>query len=235
MIRKLQSTDTVMDDFVEVMRGVEEFAPTTSDGMENPIPAHTGALLRYELTQGEELFFDYTAEIERGKPRRFFFEPRILLRQLVSRKFRLQATYTERVLITNQSVQSLVKREGSVTLPIILGVLNSRLISWYFCQVNTVARRDDFPKTIIKTTRALPMPRGLKAASESSIGSQLSAGAQYMITLVEKCNVAKTTHERTALQRQIEATDRQIDRLVYELYGLTEAEIQIVEEATAPA
>ena len=34
------------------------------------------------------------------------------------------------------------------------------------------------------------------------------------------------------LQRQIEATDRQIDRLVYELYGLSDEEIAIVEEAT---
>ena len=31
---------------------------------------------------------------------------------------------------------------------------------------------------------------------------------------------------------QIEATDRQIDPLVYELYGLTEEEIAIVEQAT---
>ena len=34
------------------------------------------------------------------------------------------------------------------------------------------------------------------------------------------------------LQGQIDATDRQIDRLVYELYGLTEEEIGIVEEKT---
>ena len=40
---------------------------------------------------------------------------------------------------------------------------------------------------------------------------------------------ARTGHERTARERQIEATDRQIDRLVYELYGLTDDEIAIVE------
>jgi predicted nucleic acid-binding Zn-ribbon protein len=39
----------------------------------------------------------------------------------------------------------------------------------------------------------------------------------------------KTDHERTALQRQIDATDRQIDQLAYELYGLTQEEIRIVE------
>jgi hypothetical protein len=31
------------------------------------------------------------------------------------------------------------------------------------------------------------------------------------------------------IQRQIDATDKQIDTLVYELYGLTEEEIKIVE------
>ena len=35
------------------------------------------------------------------------------------------------------------------------------------------------------------------------------------------------------IQRQIDATDRQIDQLVYELYGLTDEEIRIVEDATA--
>ncbi len=36
-----------------------------------------------------------------------------------------------------------------------------------------------------------------------------------------------------AVSRQIEATDREIDRLVYELYGLSDEEIRVVEEATA--
>ena len=43
---------------------------------------------------------------------------------------------------------------------------------------------------------------------------------------------AGTDHDRTLLARRIEATDRQIDRLVYELYGLTEEEIGIVETAS---
>jgi len=43
---------------------------------------------------------------------------------------------------------------------------------------------------------------------------------------------AKTAHEKTVLQREIKTTDRQIHPLVYEVYGLTEEEIKIVEEAT---
>ncbi|MCH8020398.1 hypothetical protein IH785_11100 [candidate division KSB1 bacterium] len=58
-----------------------------------------------------------------------------------------------------------------------------------------------------------------------------------MVTLVERMLAlhkqlagAKTPQAKTVLQRQIEATDRQIDRLVFELYDLTEGEIKIVEE-----
>jgi len=37
-------------------------------------------------------------------------------------------------------------------------------------------------------------------------------------------------YDKAVIQRQSNATDRQIDQLVYELYGLTEEEIKIVEE-----
>jgi len=46
-------------------------------------------------------------------------------------------------------------------------------------------------------------------------------------------SAANNPEQKTRLRRDIEATDRQIDQLVYELYGLTEEEIKIVEEATA--
>jgi len=41
---------------------------------------------------------------------------------------------------------------------------------------------------------------------------------------------ANTPREKEMLSRQIAATDEAIDKLVYELYGLTEEEIKIVEE-----
>jgi len=62
---------------------------------------------------------------------------------------------------------------------------------------------------------------------------------QRMVMMVERMldmNIrlaaAKSPDDKTRLQRQIDATDRQIDQLVYELYGLTEEEIKVVEEAT---
>ena len=53
-----------------------------------------------------------------------------------------------------------------------------------------------------------------------------------MLAMHKQLASAKGEAQRGAIQRQIEATDRAIDRLVYELYGLTDDEIEIVEEAT---
>ncbi|GAB6285244.1 MAG: hypothetical protein STSR0009_14450 [Methanoregula sp.] len=50
-----------------------------------------------------------------------------------------------------------------------------------------------------------------------------------MLDLNKKLQEARLEQERTMLSRQIEATDAAIDKLVYELYGLTEEEIAIVE------
>jgi hypothetical protein len=50
-----------------------------------------------------------------------------------------------------------------------------------------------------------------------------------MLTLHRQRQVARTPQEQNVLQAQIEATDRQIDRLVYALYGLTAEEIGVVE------
>ena len=55
---------------------------------------------------------------------------------------------------------------------------------------------------------------------------------ERMLSFHKQLPEARTPHEKTALERQIEATDGQIDALVYELYGLTKEEIGIVEAAS---
>ena len=56
---------------------------------------------------------------------------------------------------------------------------------------------------------------------------------EQMLALHKQMNVVKTRHDKVVLQRQIDATDRRNDQLVYELYDLTDDEIRIVENAAA--
>ena len=52
---------------------------------------------------------------------------------------------------------------------------------------------------------------------------------EQMLALHRYRAAARTPHEQSVLAAQITATDRQIDRLVYELYGLSEEDVRIVE------
>jgi hypothetical protein len=57
---------------------------------------------------------------------------------------------------------------------------------------------------------------------------------ERLLALHKQLPETGTSHEKTALESgPIEATDGQIDALVYELYGLTEEEIRIVEGSQA--
>ena len=55
---------------------------------------------------------------------------------------------------------------------------------------------------------------------------------ENMIQHHKRHAAAKTAHQKTIIQRQIDATDRQIDQLVYKLYNLTDEEIKIIEKAS---
>jgi hypothetical protein len=51
---------------------------------------------------------------------------------------------------------------------------------------------------------------------------------EQILTLHKAHQSARTPHEQSVLAAQIAATDRQLDRLVYALYGLSEEEINVV-------
>ncbi len=54
--------------------------------------------------------------------------------------------------------------------------------------------------------------------------------SSQMLHLHQQLKGIKVAADKTALQRQIDATDEQIDRLVFELYELTPQEIDLIEK-----
>ncbi len=56
-----------------------------------------------------------------------------------------------------------------------------------------------------------------------------------MLAAKEKLSKSKTDEEVNRLEMHCASLDRQIDAAVYELYGLTEAEIAIVDDSTLRA
>ena len=73
--------------------------------------------------------------------------------------------------------------------------------------------------------------RGSSAAGGGQVVPHVAdrLGQIRMQALHERVVTSRDTGEQQRLQRLIDATDQQIDALVYELYGLTAEEIAIVE------
>ncbi len=107
----------------------------------------------------------------------------------------------------------------------VLGLLNSKLLDWIIKQTATPFRGGwySFEARFI---RSLPICNAEPARRDKMISL-----VESMLALHKQLAATKTPHEQENLKRQIDATGRQIDKLVYELYGLTDEEINFVENA----
>jgi hypothetical protein len=121
--------------------------------------------------------------------------------------------------------------QSSVHHYYLCGLLNSKLVNWYvyrflFAKAIRTMHFDSI------TTDKLIVPRPDKGNSKyQSSHDKIVSLVETMLDLNKRLAAAKTPNEKNMLQRQITATDSRIDRLVYDLYGLTGDEIKIVEEA----
>ena len=110
-----------------------------------------------------------------------------------------------------------------------LGILNSKLL-WLFLSSTGYILRGGF--YTFKTQYLNPFPIrtiNFDDAEDKARHDRMVEMVDSMLSLNKRLAGAKTDHERDTLKRQIDHTDHQIDLLVYELYGLTEDEIKIVE------
>jgi hypothetical protein len=95
-------------------------------------------------------------------------------------------------------------------------------------------QRRTFPKIKGTYLKELPIATPDTHAKEGQARhDRMVKLVEGMLGLQKRLASARNEHQKTLLARQIEAADRQIDRLVYELYGLSDEEIRIVEEATS--
>jgi type I restriction-modification system DNA methylase subunit len=118
----------------------------------------------------------------------------------------------------------------------LLGILNSKTI-WFFlkrlCSVlGDADKRGRLLQQKIYIEKIPIRSIGFSNPAEKSHHDRMVKLVDSMLALHKQLSEAKSASQKEITQRQIDATDKEIDRLVYELYGLTEDEIKIVEEGT---
>jgi type I restriction-modification system DNA methylase subunit/predicted type IV restriction endonuclease len=116
----------------------------------------------------------------------------------------------------------------------LLGILNSRTI-WFFlkslCSVLGDAQKGGRLLQQKIYLEQLPIRTiDFDNPAEKKMHDNLVGLVDEMLKLNKELQGKSFDSEREPLERQIAATDKKIDELVYQLYGLTEEEIRIVEK-----
>ena len=111
----------------------------------------------------------------------------------------------------------------------VMGLLNSKLLDFYFRR-HSVPFRGNYFSANRQYIENLPIrPINFSDPADKAAHDEMVRLVERMLTLRKQLASAQTEADRAVFQRQIEATDRDIDARVYRLYGLTEEEIRIVE------
>jgi hypothetical protein len=111
----------------------------------------------------------------------------------------------------------------------VLGLLNSSTVDYYHKQISTNFRGGWYGYDA-KVIRNIPIRSiNFSDPTDRARHDKLVTLVDKMLALTPKLHEATSESEKASLQNAITATDAEIDRLVYELYGLTEEEIKIVE------
>jgi hypothetical protein len=123
------------------------------------------------------------------------------------------------------------KSSVKLDLRFVLAMLNSPLLTYFLKETGTMLRGGYFR---MKTAYLNPFPMrdiDFTNPNDKAHHDRIVEFVESMLKLHKDLQAAKTDHDRKLIQRQIDATDKQIDQLVYKLYNLTDKEIHIVEEA----
>ena len=112
----------------------------------------------------------------------------------------------------------------------VLGLINSKLVQRIFAVQNPQMVGKVFAEIKVIYVERLPIrPIDFTNPSDVEKHDRMVSLVDRMLTLVPKRRAEANPQAAAQLDSQISATDRQIDRLVYDLYGLTDEEITLVE------
>jgi len=134
--------------------------------------------------------------------------------------------FLDNVDVGGITLKSKYQRQGLLYL---LGLLNSNLLRWYFPSVSAPFR-GGWLSANRQFLSQLPIRLiNFSNRSEKARHAKMVKLVERMMELHKELAKAKSDHDKTLLQRQISSTDRQINVLVYDLYGLTKEEIKLIE------
>ncbi|MBT8243880.1 MAG: hypothetical protein HKP48_03045 [Winogradskyella sp.] len=172
-----------------------------------------GKHIKNYVTLTGDMYIKWGKWLMSPKDIRYFENDKILMRQIIGKNLICSIDYNN--LYADQSLYILIKKQETIgSLEYYLSILNSKLYGFYF---RNYFSEDDalFPKIKVNELKSLPI-----IVLEEKEQLIFKEKAMNIIKLKKESPEADTT-----------VLEKQIDQMVYALYGLTEEEIKIVEQS----
>lgn len=170
---------------------------------------------RYKINWSGHSWISYGSWLAHARQIYYFNRERILVREITSKgKYAIVASIEEEYMINYKSVLNIILRDyiqNEYNLRYILGIINSKLFTWYFNITSNKIVTNTFPRISIFDLKEFP----------------IKCNSPKMAEIIDIVNYIILTKKNT----DIDTTEQEseIDLLVYQLYELTEEEIKIVE------
>ena len=181
---------------------------------------------RYQLNWSGQ-FIKYGKNLAAPRKKEIFEGERILVRQIPSKPpYCINAIYTEEELINDRNSNNIINPTKDYNLKYILGVINSRLLSYWFIHTFDKFQRKIFPQFKVNELAKFPI---YKADKKQQAG--IIKLADKMLDLNKRLQaIPEHSSKWDSVKKEIEKTDREIDERVFDLYGLTEEEREVIEK-----
>lgn len=170
-----------------------------------------GDVKKYSVEWNGKEFIEYDTGIANPRDPKYFIGKRILIREITNPS--IYACITEEELYNDPSILIIKDNNQGNEIENLLGILNSKLATFYHFKSSPKATKGSFPKILVYDIKNFPLP-------DKTRNSKIASLVKQIINLKKENPEADTS-----------TLENEIDNLVYDLYNLTEEERAIVENS----
>ncbi|SFF19494.1 DUF7149 domain-containing protein [Thermoflexibacter ruber] len=173
-----------------------------------------GDITRYSVKWNGKEFIDYCDGIANPREPKYFKGKRLLIREITNP--RIFSAITTEELYNDPAIIIVKENPKSYPIECLLGIFNSKLATFYHFNSSPKATKGAFPKILVYDVNNFPLPKTIDKVTQEKI--------ENLVNQILTKKAEDNSNDTADLENQI-------DQLVYELYGLTEAEIKMIEQS----
>ncbi|WP_256097193.1 Eco57I restriction-modification methylase domain-containing protein [Brachyspira hampsonii] len=223
IINKMLSISVKVSEICSLKRGMEIGKKDIRENKSGILTLLGEEVSKYQIAYENTYCLENHKEVSRLK---LFSEvEKILIRRVANQ---LIATYDNENYYFIKNLYSLISKDYN--LKYILGLLNSKLLNFFFKKYFTTKKEDIFPEIQAYHINELPIYKiDLDKKEEKEKYNKIIELVDSMIILNKKILSEKNPNSLNMINRQIYACEKQLDNLIFSIYNLNDEERMIIE------